>query len=59
MKKGGLSHDSSCCVGSAHGVYIDAEGRGDMQICTLRDNNCDVTSPDDEDVGVRNVICLV
>lgn len=53
--KGGLSHYSGWCVGSA--INVNAEGRGDMQLCTI--NQCDATSPDDECVGVMNVISLV
>lgn len=46
-------------MGSADGLYVDTEGREDMQLYTLRVYQCDVTSPDDKDVGVMNVISLV
>lgn len=35
-------------------VYLDAEGRVDI----LRVNQFDVTPPDDEDVGVKNIVLL-
>lgn len=46
-------------MGSADNLYIDGESREEVQLCTLRVNQSDVTSSDDEDVGVMNAISLV